>query len=104
MTSGSTIHLRAGYRRIAILLFTFVLSLLTATPARAEDSCATGFDKTVARSHERCKPRHAPGGKLTYSLHFLARLSEINHVRNPLIAHAVIGRQEQHCCSKEHTR
>jgi len=37
MTSSGTIHVKAGYSWTAILLFTFVLSLLTTAPA--EDSC-----------------------------------------------------------------
>ena len=41
--------------------------------------------------------------KLRYTLPFSALLPEIDDLRNPLIAHAVIGSQEQHGCSKEHT-
>ena len=41
--------------------------------------------------------------KLRLNLRFSARLlPEIDHVPNPLIAHAVIGSQEQHRCSTEH--
>jgi hypothetical protein len=96
MTSGSTIHVRAGYRWIAILLFTCVLSLLTATPARAEDSCETVDDSVIDGLVHPVPPAHIQ----------IARLPEIDHVhvQNPLIAHAVIGRQEQHGCSKERTR
>jgi hypothetical protein len=41
--------------------------------------------------------------KLRYTLRFRTRLPEVDDVRNPLMAHAVIGSQEQHGCSKEHT-
>ena len=40
--------------------------------------------------------------KLRLTLRFRARLPEIDDVRNPLIAHAAIGSQEEHGCSKEH--
>jgi hypothetical protein len=40
--------------------------------------------------------------KLRLALRFRARLPEIDDVRNPLIAHAAIGSQEQHGCSKDH--
>jgi hypothetical protein len=35
---------------------------------------------------------------------FRARLPEIDDVRNPLIAHAGMGSQEERGCSKEHAR
>ena len=41
-------------------------------------------------------------GKLHLTLRFRARLPEIDDVRNPLIAHAAIGSQEERGCSKEH--
>ena len=40
--------------------------------------------------------------KLRLSLRFRLRLPEIDDVRNPLIAHAAIGSQGEHGCSKEH--
>ena len=40
--------------------------------------------------------------KLRLTLRFRVRLPEIDDVRNPLIAHAAIGSQEEHGCSKEH--
>ncbi len=61
MTSSRTIHVSAGYCRIAIL-------------------------------HD----------KLRLTLRFRARLREIDDVRNPLIAHAADGSQEEHGCSREH--
>ena len=59
------------------------------------------FDKTVTNltSGVSAAKAVAPGDKLCLR----ARLPEIADVRNPLIAHAVIGSQEQHGCSKEHT-
>lgn len=39
--------------------------------------------------------------KLRLTLRFRVRLPEIDGVRNPLIAHAAIGSQEEHGCSKE---
>jgi hypothetical protein len=39
--------------------------------------------------------------KLRLTLRFSARLPEIDDVRNSLIAHAAIGGEEQHGCSKE---
>ena len=61
VTSSSTIHVSAGYSRIAILL-----------------------------------------DKLSLTLRFPARLPEIDNTRNFLIAHAAIGSQEEHGCSKDH--
>ena len=40
--------------------------------------------------------------KLRLTLRFRARLTEIDDVRNSPIAHAAIGSQEEHRCSKEH--
>ena len=40
--------------------------------------------------------------ELRVALHFRARLSEIDDVRNTLIAHAAIGSHEKHVSSKEH--
>jgi hypothetical protein len=65
------------------------------------------FIKTVADLTSGVNPATkaaAPGDKLRYTLRFRARLPEINDVRNRLIAHAVIGSQEQHSCSMEHAR
>jgi hypothetical protein len=42
--------------------------------------------------------------ELRLTLRLRARLPEIDDVRNPLIAHAAIGSQEEHGCSKEHAR
>jgi len=61
MTSSRTIHVSAGYSRIAIL--------------------------------------HA---KLRLTLRFRARIPGIDDVRNPLIAHAAIGSQDEPGCSKVH--
>ena len=40
--------------------------------------------------------------KLRLTLRFRVRLPEIDDVRDPLIAHAATGSQEEHGCSKEH--
>jgi hypothetical protein len=40
--------------------------------------------------------------KLRLTLRFRARLREIDDVRNHLIAHAAVGSQEEHGCSREH--
>jgi hypothetical protein len=40
--------------------------------------------------------------KLRLTLRFRVRLPEIDDVRNPLIAHAGIGSQEEHGCLREH--
>jgi len=40
--------------------------------------------------------------KLRLTLCFRVQLPEFDDVRNPLIAHAAIGSQEEHGCSKEH--
>ena len=40
--------------------------------------------------------------KLRLTLRFRVRLPEIDDVRKPLIAHAAIGSQEVHGCSKDH--
>ena len=40
--------------------------------------------------------------KLRLTLRFRVRLPEIDDVRNPLIAYAAIGSQEEHGCSQEH--
>jgi hypothetical protein len=40
--------------------------------------------------------------KLRLTVRFRARLPEIDVVRNPLIAPASTGSQEEHGCSKEH--
>jgi hypothetical protein len=42
--------------------------------------------------------------KLRLTLRFRAPLPEIDDVRNPLLAHAAIGSQEEPSCSKEHAR
>jgi hypothetical protein len=39
---------------------------------------------------------------LRLTLRFRARLPEIDDFRNPLIAHAAVGSQEEHGCSKDH--
>ena len=39
--------------------------------------------------------------KLRLTLRFRVLLPEIDDVRNPLIAHAAVGSQEEHGCSKE---
>jgi hypothetical protein len=39
---------------------------------------------------------------LRLALRFRARLPGIDDARNPLIAHAATGSQEEHGCSKEH--
>ncbi len=131
MASSGTIHVRVGCKWIAILVFTCFLSLLTPTPARAEDGCGADddsvidglvhpvppsyiridgkcivFDKTVADLTSGVNPAKtaAPGDNLRYTLRFRVRLPKTDDVRNPLIAHAVIGCSEQLGCSKEHTR
>ena len=43
-----------------------------------------------------------PRDKLRLSPSFRLRGPEIDDVRNPLIAHAAIGSQGEHGCSKEH--
>ncbi len=40
--------------------------------------------------------------KLRLTLPIRVQLPEIDDVRNPLIAHAAIGSQDEHGCSKEH--
>jgi hypothetical protein len=40
--------------------------------------------------------------RLRLTLGFRARFPEIDAVRNPLIAHAAIGSQKEHGCSKGH--
>jgi hypothetical protein len=42
--------------------------------------------------------------KLRLALRFRARRPEIDDVRNPLTAHAAIGSQQEHGCSKEPAR
>ena len=58
-------------------------------------SCAihvSAGDGRIAILHDR----------LRLILRFRARLPEIDHARNPLIAHAAIGNQEKPGCSREH--
>src|SRR5437773_4775027 len=48
MTSSGKIHLRVGFSWIGILLFTCVLSLLSATPARAQsDGCVSSYGGVI---------------------------------------------------------
>src|SRR5437773_3820842 len=49
MTSSGTIHVRVGHSWIPILLFAFAMSLLTATPARAQSSlgCVADFGGVI---------------------------------------------------------
>src|SRR5437667_8575103 len=59
MTSSGTIHVRVGYKWIAILLFTCVLSLLTATPARAQsDGCVSTYGGVIDGKVNPVPPAH----------------------------------------------
>src|SRR5881409_321164 len=67
-----------GYSWIGILLFAFVMSLLTATPAQAQF-----FDKTVADLTSGANPATtaAPGDKLRYTLRFRTTSQAFNNFR-----------------------
>src|SRR5213593_3650965 len=67
-----------GYSWIGILLFAFVMSLLTATPAQAQF-----FDKTVANLTSGANPATtaAPGDKLRYTLRFRTTSQAFNNFR-----------------------
>src|SRR5437870_6170027 len=67
-----------GYSWIGILLFAFVMSLLTATPARAQF-----FDKTVADLTSGANPATtaAPGDKLRYTLRFRTTTQAVSNFR-----------------------
>src|SRR5213594_2985038 len=67
-----------GYNWIGILLFAFVMSLLTATPARAQF-----FDKTVANLTSGANPATtaAPGDKLRYTLRFRTTSQAVSNFR-----------------------
>src|SRR5262249_2068427 len=48
MTSIDTIHVRAGFKWVGILLFTCLLSLLTVTPAQAQsDGCVSVYGGVI---------------------------------------------------------
>src|SRR5205809_103553 len=67
-----------GYSWIGILLFAFVMSLLTATPAQAQF-----FDKTVADLTSGANPATtaAPGDKLRYTLRFRTTSQSVSNFR-----------------------
>src|SRR4029077_11533801 len=59
MTSSGTIHVRSGYSWIGILLFTCFLSLLTATPARAQsDGCVSTYGGLIDGRVNPVPPAH----------------------------------------------
>ncbi|PYR85712.1 MAG: hypothetical protein DMG19_14475, partial [Acidobacteria bacterium] len=59
MTSSGTIHVRAGHSWIAILLFAFAMSLLTATPARAQsDGCVSTYGGVIDGKVNPVPPAH----------------------------------------------
>src|SRR5689334_6878849 len=59
MTSIGTIHVRAGYKWIGILLFTCLLSLLTATPAQAQsDGCVSTYGGVIDGKLNPVPPAH----------------------------------------------
>src|SRR5438128_11491900 len=59
MTSSGTIHVRAGHSWIAILLFAFAMSLLTATPARAQsDGCVSTYGGVIDGKVSPLPPAH----------------------------------------------
>src|SRR5438876_1434787 len=59
MTSSGTIHVRAGHSWIAILLFAFAMSLLTATPARAQsDGCVSTYGGVIDGRVNPVPPAH----------------------------------------------
>src|SRR5881397_268788 len=67
-----------GYSWTGILLFAFVISLLTATPARAQF-----FDKTVVDLTSGANPATtaAPGDKLRYTLRFRTTSQALSNFR-----------------------
>src|SRR5881409_4002505 len=67
-----------GYSWIGILLFAFVMSLLTATPAQAQF-----FNKTVADLTSGANPATtaAPGDKLRYTLRFRTTTQALSNFR-----------------------
>src|SRR5881296_711029 len=59
MTSSGKIHLRVGFSWIGILLFTCVLSLLSATPARAQsDGCVSTYGGVIDGKVSPVPPAH----------------------------------------------
>jgi len=60
MTSSGTIHVRVGHSWIPILLFAFAMSLLTATPARAQSSlgCVADFGGVIDGKVNPVPPSH----------------------------------------------
>src|SRR2546422_4392869 len=59
MTSSGTIHVSAGHSWIAILLFAFAMSLLTATPARAQsDGCVSTYGGVIDGKVNPVPPAH----------------------------------------------
>jgi hypothetical protein len=60
---------------------------------------ASGSAIHVSAGNSRMAVRH---DKLRLTRRFRARLPENDDVRNPLIAHAAIGSQEEPGCSKGH--
>ena len=59
MISSGTIHVRAGHSWIAILLFAFAMSLLTATPARAQsDGCVSTYGGVIDGKVNPVPPAH----------------------------------------------
>src|SRR6266581_2882354 len=59
MTSSGKIHLRVGFSWIEILLFTCVLSLLSATPARAQsDGCVSTYGGVIDGKVNPVSPAH----------------------------------------------
>src|SRR5213592_2111382 len=59
MTSSGTIHVGAGHSWIAILLFAFAMSLLTATPARAQsDGCVSTYGGVIDGKVSPVPPAH----------------------------------------------
>src|SRR5256712_4449446 len=59
MTSSGKIHLRVGFSWIGILLFTCVLSLLSATPARAQsDGCVSTYGGVIDGKVNPVPPAH----------------------------------------------
>src|SRR5256712_3280561 len=59
MTTSRKIHVKLGYKWIVTLLFAFAMSLLTATPARAQsDGCVANFGGVIDGKVNPVPPAH----------------------------------------------
>ncbi len=59
MTSSRKIHVKSGYKWIVTLLFAFAMSLLTATPARAQsDGCVSTYGGVIDGKVNPVPPAH----------------------------------------------